>query len=113
MIDINRIDNNIDQITFNKLESINASITDTIREELQSLFESPNAKVILDLSGIRYIDSTGFGCFLITMKTAHNNYGILKFCNISPTVLSLFHTLQLHTVFELYDDLESCIKSFK
>jgi hypothetical protein len=25
----------------------------------------------------------------------------------------LFHTLHLHTIFEIYDDLEACIRSFR
>ena len=113
MIIINRLENNIDQVTFNKLEKFNALIADDISTELKKLFEAPNSRVIIDLEGIKYIDSSGFGCFLTTMKAARNNYGTLKLCNLIPEVESLFRSLQLHTVFELYDDLETCITSFR
>jgi anti-anti-sigma factor len=113
MITINKLDNNIDQVTFNNLEKFNALVADEVRNELKTLFEAPNSRVVIDLVGIKYIDSSGFGCFLATMKTARNNYGTLKLCNIIPDIKSMFMSLQLHTVFELYDDLESCLSSFR
>ena len=46
------------------------------------------------------------------MKVARNNYGILKFCCLSPEIISVFKTLHLHTIFEIYTDVEQGIKSF-
>jgi len=112
MIKITELENSIDQVSFDGLEKFNALVADEAREQLKKLFDAPNARVIIDLSGIKYIDSSGFGCFLITMKTARNNYGVLKICNLNSEVKALFKSLQLHTVFELFDDLESCVKSF-
>lgn len=113
MLEVTEIDNSIDHVTFNGIEKFNALIAEEARIKLLELFEVANAKVILDLSGITYIDSSGFGCFLTTMKYARNNYGVLKLCNLDPGVKALFNTLQLHTIFEIYDNLESCVASFK
>ena len=112
MIIIEKIENNIDHVSFNKLEKLNAAVADDIKTELLKLYDVQNSKVIIDLEGVRYIDSTGFGCFLTAMKTARNNYGKLKICNIEPDVLSIFRALQLHTVLDLHDDIDSCINSF-
>ena len=65
-----------------------------------------NSKVIIDLKGVEYIDSSGFGCFLAAMRTARNNYGVLKFANPEPRIMELFQMLHLHTVFQISDDLE-------
>lgn len=113
MLKITEIDNSIDHVTFNGIDKFNALISEDVRVQLSKLFEVANAKVIIDLSGISYIDSSGFGCFLTTMKYARNNYGILKLCKLEPGVKALFNTLQLHTIFEIYDDLDSCVASFK
>ena len=112
MITVRKLENNIDHVTFEGMEKFNASVADEVSAELTHMFDAPNSRVILDLGAIKYIDSSGFGCFLNTMKTARNNYGMLKFCNIRPDVKSLFMSLQLHTVLELHDDLESCLRSF-
>jgi anti-sigma B factor antagonist len=111
MINIEKKDK-IDVISFS-VNRINALITDDIRESINKVFDNSNSKVIIDLKGVEYIDSSGFGCFLSAMKAARSNYGILKFANPEPGVLELFHTLHLHTVFQIYDDLDNCMRSFK
>jgi anti-sigma B factor antagonist len=112
MIDSIKVGNNIEVISFKDTDKFNALIAEEARESMVRFFDTPNAKVIIDLSGIKYIDSSGFGCFLATMKASRNNYGIMKICGLSPDVKKLFTNLQLHTIFELFDDLDSCVKSF-
>ena len=111
MINIEKKDK-IDIISFS-VNNINALVTDDIRESILKVFENSNTKVIIDMKGVEYIDSSGFGCFLSAMRAARNNYGVLKFANLKPRVTSLFETLNLHTVFQIYPDVESCIKSFR
>lgn len=111
MINIEKTDK-INIVTFS-IDRINALVTDEIRDEINNLLLTGNSKVIIDLKGVEYIDSTGFGSFLSIMKTARNNYGILKFANPEPSVMKVFQTLNLHTVFEIYDDLDDCVRSLK
>jgi anti-anti-sigma factor len=111
MVNIEKRDNlEIVSFTVNK---INALVTDEIKEQIIKVFENSSSKVIIDLKGIEYIDSSGFGCFLSVMKAAKSNYGILKFANAEPSVQALFETLHLHTIFEIYSDIEACIRSFR
>ena len=100
-----------DVVSFS-INKINALNTEVIQNTINKLFDLPNSRVIINLTGIEYIDSTGFGCFLSILKAARNNYGILKFASPEPNVNQLFHTLHLHTVFQIYDDMNACIESF-
>ena len=111
MINIEKKDK-IDIISFS-VNKINALITDEIRDGINKVFDNSNSKVIIDLKGVEYIDSSGFGCFLSVMKAARSNYGVLKFVNPEPGVMKLFQTLHLHTVFQIYDDIDTCIRSFR
>jgi anti-sigma B factor antagonist len=111
MINIEKKDK-IDVISFSE-KTINALIIDEIREEITKVIENSNAKVIIDLKGVEYIDSSGFGCFLSLMKAARSNYGILKFANPEPKVMELFQLLHLTTIFQIYDSVDSCISSLK
>ncbi len=104
--------NNIIVVKFNRIDRFNALISEPIKEDLKSFFNKPDTKLILNLEGIKFIDSSGFGVFLSILKTANNNHGQFKICNISGEVMELFKLLQLHNVFELYDKLEDCLKSF-
>jgi anti-anti-sigma factor len=111
MINIEKRDK-IDIITFG-VDKINALITDELRDQISKVFENANSKVILDLKGVQYVDSSGFGCFLSIMRTAKNNYGTLKFANPEPAVMQVFQTLNLHTVFDIYEDIDVCIRALR
>lgn len=110
MVNIEKRDK-IDIISFT-VNKINALIVDEIKEGILKAFDNSNSKVIIDLHGVEYVDSSGFGCFLSAMKAARNNYGILKFANPEPRVTELLETLHLHTVFQIYPDIDSCMRSF-
>jgi len=55
MINIEKRDK-IDIITFG-VDKINALITDDLRDQIGKVFENANSKVIIDLSGVHYVDS--------------------------------------------------------
>lgn len=102
----------IDVISF-KVTKINALIIEELREGILKILEISNSRVILDLKGVEYVDSSGFGFFLSLMKSARNNYCALKFANPEPRVTELFEMLNLHTVLEIFDDMDTCIRSFR
>lgn len=102
-------------ITIAKIEDtnrLNALIAEPVKEELKSFFDSSGTRLVLNLEGINFIDSTGFGVFLSVMKTANSNNGQFKIANISEDVLELFKLLQLHNVFEIYRTVDDAVKSF-
>jgi anti-sigma B factor antagonist len=104
--------NNVTVVKFNNVDRFNALVTEPVKEQLKSLFSKPDTKLALNLEGIKFVDSSGFGVFLSVMKTAANNHGQFKICNIGTEVMELFKLLQLHNVFELFDNQDSCIQSF-
>lgn len=110
MVNIERRDK-VEIITFS-VSRINALISDEIREEIVKVFDKSNTKVIIDLTGIEYIDSSGFCCFLAIMKTARHNYGVLKFVSPDPKINALFNILHLETVLQIFADVDICLRSF-
>lgn len=99
-------------VRFDNINRFNALIADPVKEELKQFYEQPHTKLILNLVDIDFVDSTGFGVFLSIMKTANNNYGFFKICNIHSDVMELFKLLKLHNVFEIYNTLDDCVNSF-
>jgi anti-sigma B factor antagonist len=104
--------NNVIVVKFNDIDRFNALIVEPVKEQLKSFFNKPDTRLALNLEGIKFIDSSGFGVFLSIMKTANNNHGQFKICNIKPEVMELFKLLQLHNVFDLYDTQAECVKNF-
>jgi len=99
-------------VKFDGIKKFNALITEPVKDQLSEFFKKPNTKLVIDLNGVKYIDSSGFGVFLSVMKSANNNYGDLQFCNISDEVMELFKLLQLHSIFKIRSTVDECIKSF-
>ena len=97
---------------FTSEDRFNALITEPVKEMLLSYYATPDTKLVIDLEGIKFIDSSGFGVFLSLMKAANNSNGRFKICNIKPDVMELFQVLQLHNVFDIYNNVEECISSF-
>lgn len=96
-------------IDTNKFNAINA---ESIKEELNNIFNQEGIKLVLNLEGIKFVDSTGFGVFLSVLKKSNTTSGQLKLCNISPEVMDLIKLLQLHTVFSIQESLEESLNSF-
>lgn len=111
MLKIEKI-NDITVVRFDNIDRFNALITEPVKEDLKSFFNTQGTRLILNLEGVKYIDSSGFGVFLSILKTATNSKGTFKICGISPEVMELFKLLQLHNVFTLYQSLDECLKSF-
>jgi anti-anti-sigma factor len=101
----------VDIISFS-VNKINALIVDEIRAGILKVLDNSNSRVIINLKGVEYIDSSGFGCFLSVMKAARNNYCILKFAHPEPRVKEMFEMLHLNTIFQIYSEVDTCIRSF-
>jgi anti-sigma B factor antagonist len=99
-------------VRFENVNRFNALIAESVKEKLKSFYDQPHTRLILNLEDLDFIDSTGFGVFLSIMKTANNNQGYFKICNIHPEVMELFKLLKLHNVFEIYNTVEDCVRSF-
>ena len=112
MLNVQNI-NNIIVASFSNSDRFNSPIAEPVKESLIEYFNKSNVKLILDLEGIKFIDSSGFGVFLSVMKAANNNYGTFKICRVNKEVMELFKLLQLHNVFEIYDSLDECVNSFE
>lgn len=93
-------------------DTLNALISEKVKDEINSMIEGGSSRLIIDLSNVRYIDSSGFGSLLFISRTAKNNYGTVKFCSISPEVMKVLELLHLDTVFSICPDREKCIESF-
>jgi anti-sigma B factor antagonist len=84
-----------------------AELRDTVRRLLQD-----NPRIVLNLSGVNYIDSGGLGTLVALFTTAHSAGGSIKLCNLTQRVGDLLQVTKLVTVFEVYDTEDAAIDSF-
>jgi len=81
-----------------------------LRERIKWLMHS-TTNVILNLSGITFIDSAGLGV-LVSMWTSSKSVGrVLKFASVRGKVKQVLDTTRLSGIFEIYDDVDQAIKN--
>jgi anti-sigma B factor antagonist len=83
-----------------------------LRESVKSAI-SGNSKVVLNLAEVNYIDSGGLGTLVSLYTTARNAGGALKLANLTRRVTDLLQVTKLVSVFEVFPDEHSAVRSFQ
>ena len=84
-----------------------------LKQTLRSLAEQNQIKVLLNLAGVSYIDSSGLGELVAGYTAIGKARGELKLLNLTDRVKDLMMITKLLTVFEAYDDEAIAVASFR
>jgi anti-sigma B factor antagonist len=84
----------------------------TFREMLRELVAKGQKKILLNLADVSYIDSSGIGELVSGFTTVTNQGGQLKLLNLNKRVKDLLQITKLYTVFEVFDDEATAVRSF-
>ncbi len=83
-----------------------------LREKITEITAASKHQVVMDLSGLEYIDSTGLGNLVIYYTTMKKAGGALKLVNLNKRNIELLLLTKLHTIFEVFDDVSDAVNSF-
>ena len=83
-----------------------------VREKIQELSAAGKIKIVLDLSGVDYIDSTGLGALVICYTSLKKMNGALKLVNPNKRNVELLLLTKLHTIFEVFNEVQEAVNSF-
>jgi anti-sigma B factor antagonist len=83
-----------------------------LRDAVRRLISEGKKKIILNLSGVDYIDSSGVGELVSSYTTVRNAGGELKLLNLSQKVRDILNVTKLYTVFDVRTDEFTAVKSF-
>ena len=84
-----------------------------LKDKVQSLLHQGHMNLLLDLSGVSYVDSAGLGELVQAYVTAKNRGGTLRLLNVTKRLQDLLVVTKLLTVFEAYDNESEALASFK
>ena len=82
-----------------------------LRESLKSLLAS-SRKLILNLSGVSYIDSGGLGTLVGVYSSARSAGADIKLTGLGKRLRDVLQITKLVTVFEVYDNEQQAIAAF-
>ena len=83
-----------------------------LREVITNAMNSGRNNILLDMSGVTTIDSSGIGELVGSYTTVTNRGGKLKLLHLPAKLNELLHVTQLITVFEVYENEPDAVKSF-
>lgn len=100
MITVNQTENSY-LASFYDMPKLNVLNSKEVESTLLPLVCREDSNLILNLSGIKFIDSSGFETLLSLYKTAKINNSNLNLINLSEELLELVKLVELDTVFQL------------
>jgi len=86
--------------------------TMAIRNTVREMLKGGGKKIILNLSEVNYIDSSGIGELVSTFTTVTNAGGQLKLLNLTKKIQELLAITKLLTVFSVYQNEQDAVSSF-
>ena len=85
----------------------------SLRDSIRKLADQGKKNVLLNLRGVKYIDSTGIGELIANYTTISRQGGQLKLLNLTDKIQNLLVITKLLTVFDAYDNEAEALKSFQ
>ncbi len=95
-----RVDGVIDTTTSAELE-----------ETIDSLFNRGRFHIILDLAGVDYISSAGWGVLISRIRDIRDNRGDILLAGMAANVLEVYELLEFDSVLKHFDSIESARSS--
>ena len=82
------------------------------RHHIAGLLTDSRVKILVDLNGVTYIDSSGVGMMVAQLKTVRQRGGDMRLMRLNSRGQRMFTLLKLRSTFEAFDDEAMAMRSF-
>lgn len=86
---------------------------DLLRDKVNSLVQQNYKHIVVNLSGVTYMDSSGIGQLVGCYTTVTRRGGALKLLGLTKRISDLLAITKLLTIFDSYDTEKEVVASFK
>ncbi len=84
-----------------------------LRDAIRDLAGQGKKKLLLNLAGVNYVDSSGIGELIANYTTVSRQGGQLKLLHLTDRIQNLLVITKLLTVFDVYENESEALKSFQ
>ena len=84
----------------------------SFRDTMRKLVKAGDKKIVLNLADVSYVDSSGIGELVSAYTSVSNKSGRLKLLHLAKRIEDLLQITKLYTVFEVFDNEATAIRSF-
>ncbi|KPQ35369.1 MAG: anti-sigma B factor antagonist [Phormidesmis priestleyi Ana] len=81
------------------------------RLKLQEMISEENPHVLVNLSEVNFIDSSGLTSLVAGMRDADKIDGSFRICNVHPEAKLVFEVTMMDSVFDIYETEEEALKA--
>ena len=89
-------------------DRLDASMAIRFKEALKALVDEGVTHMVLDMSNINFMDSSGLGAVVAHMKYMGTDR-VFEICGLTPTVDKVFKLTRMDSVFKIYPDVQSAL----
>jgi len=87
--------------------------TSAVHDHVRGLIQDGIKKVVIDLGGVKWMNSSGMGVLMACMTTLNNAEGKLVLARVTEKVNSLLMITQLIKVFQTFETVERAVASLE
>ena len=91
---------------------LDASSAKDIKEKVALLTKENRVKLVIDMGGIDFIDSSGLGSLVSSLRSVNKLGGDIKISALQNQVRAIFELTRLHRIFGIFDDSNAAAESF-
>jgi anti-sigma B factor antagonist len=84
-----------------------------LREFLKPKAAQKTLRLLLDFTGVNYIDSSGLATLIEYFQSVQGSGGKLALASLSPRVKNVFEIVRLEQIFSLYPDIPAALAALK
>ncbi|MEJ2050142.1 MAG: STAS domain-containing protein [Calditrichota bacterium] len=86
--------------------------TTALHDKVKSLIADGLKRVVIDLKGVKWMNSSGLGVLMACMTSLNNAGGNLKLASVTEKVKSLLMITQLMRIFDTFESADRAVASF-
>lgn len=87
---------------------IDAAVAIQFKDQMKAETETGEGRVILDLSRVDFIDSSGLGAIVAAMKQLQGKRK-MELAGLTETVQKVFRLTRMETIFAIHDSVEAAL----
>lgn len=91
---------------------IDTTTSSEVSARLSEIIHSGTYQMIIDMGGVNYVSSAGWGVFVGEIRNIRENGGDLKIVQMTPDVFEVFEMLEFNRILDYYETLEEAIDDF-
>ncbi len=110
---MSRVEQGVTIVQFTDPKVVGRRDIKLIGAELTKMVEENGVlKMLVNVKKLQYLSSAVLGKLISLHKSLRTNTGVLKLCNVAPTIYEAFEITRLNKIFDIYKSEAQALEAF-